>query len=249
MPGAVADMRPAGVIVSIIGHVGAVLMTLLAWDASSVAPPSGGTIMVPIEIVDISDEVNVRSLARLVEEEAEAPEIADTTTPQELVRPGPTPRPRQTETDFEREMREMRAELNDTSKQRGRQQQEGQRDERDQTGAGRGTADTATLEARAAALVQAHLRRCWRMPADLPEPERLVVVVEFDLNRNGTLNGQPRVTSPRGNLTFDAPMRVAVDAAQRAVRACDPYPFPDDPIVGEHYEIWRNNSYRFAVRN
>lgn len=248
MPEAVADMRPAGVIVSIIGHVGAVLMTLLAWDATSVAPPSSGTVMVPIEIVDISDEVNVRSLAREVEEEAEAPEIDVTTETQEATRPGQTPRPRQTETDFEREMREMRAELNDTSKQRGQQQQEGQRDTRDQRGAGPGTADTATLEARAAALVQAHLRRCWRMPADLPEPERLIVVVEFDLNRNGTLNGQPRVTSPR-NYSFDAPMRVAVEAAQRAVRACDPYPFPDDPIVGEHYEIWRNNSYRFAVRN
>jgi hypothetical protein len=32
------------------------------------------------------------------------------------------------------------------------------------------------------------------------------------------------------------------------VRACDPYPFPDDPVVGEYYEIWRTNSYRFALR-
>jgi hypothetical protein len=82
------------------------------------------------------------------------------------------------------------------------------------------------------------------MPIDLPDPDRLVVVVEFDLNRNGTLNGQPRVTSPR-NYSFDAPMRTAVDAAVRAVRACDPYPLPDDPVVGEHYEIWRNQVYTF----
>jgi hypothetical protein len=92
------------------------------------------------------------------------------------------------------------------------------------------------------------MRRCWRMPIDLPDPERLIVTVEFDINRNGTLNGQPRVTSPRG-YAFDPPMRAAVDAAVRAVRACDPYPLPDDPVVGEHYEVWRSQIYTFRPTN
>ena len=129
----------------------------------------------------------------------------------------------------------------------GQRRQEGERAERNQRGVGLGTDERVTLEARAAALVQAHLRRCWRMPSDLPDPERLVVVLEFDVNRNGTLNGQPRVVSPR-NYTFDQPMRTAVDAALRSVRQCDPYPFPDDPIVGDCYEIWRTNEYRFGLR-
>jgi pyruvate/2-oxoglutarate dehydrogenase complex dihydrolipoamide acyltransferase (E2) component len=210
--------------------------------------PSAGTVLVPVEIVEVGPEVNVRALAVEVEEEAEAPEIADQSEPSDAA-PAPTPNPRRppprnNDDDW---MRDLRADLNDTSKERGRRQQEGARSERDQRGAGLGTDERVTLESRAAALVQAHLRRCWRMPADLPEPERLVVVIEFDLNRNGTLNGQPRVVSPR-NYAFDAPMRTAVDAAQRAVRACDPYPFPDDPVVGEYYEIWRTNSYRFALR-
>jgi hypothetical protein len=248
MAEAVGDMRPAGIAVSIIGHIGAVMMTLLAWESTSIAPPSGGVAMVPVEIVDISDEVNVRALAVEVEEEAEAPEIAEESEPSATA-PSPTPQPRrpQPRNADDDWMRDLRADLNDTSKDRGRQQQDGTRADRDQQGAGRGTADQVTLEARAAALVRTHLARCWRSPVDLPEPERLVVVVEFDLNRNGTLNGQPRVTSPR-NYTFDAPMRVAAESALRAVRACDPYPFPDDPIVGEHYEIWRTNSYRFAPR-
>lgn len=241
-------MRPAGIIVSIIGHVGAVMMTFLAWEATSGPVLPAGTVLVPVEIVDVGPEVNVRALAVDVEDEAEAPEIADETQPEDAApAPSPTPRPPQPRNNDDDWLRGLRAGLNDTSKERGRQQQEGDRSTRDQRGAGLGTDERVTLEARAAALVQAHLRRCWRMPADLPEPERLVVVVEFDLNRNGTLNGQPRVTSPR-NYTFDAPMRVAAEAALRAVRACDPYPFPDDPVVGEYYEIWRTNSYRFAPR-
>ena len=82
------------------------------------------------------------------------------------------------------------------------------------------------------------------MPVDLPDPERLVVTVRFTLNRNGTLNGQPEVISPR-NYTFDPPMRTAVEAALRAVRTCDPFPFADDPVVGDHYEIWQDTEYTF----
>ncbi|MEZ6022615.1 MAG: cell envelope integrity protein TolA [Hyphomonadaceae bacterium] len=100
---------------------------------------------------------------------------------------------------------------------------------------------------RVRSLARAHLRRCWRMPVDLPDPERLVVTVEFELNRNGTLNGQPRVTSPR-NYTFDPPMRAAADSALRAVRQCDPYPFPDDPVVGEHYQLWREQQLVFSTQ-
>jgi hypothetical protein len=82
------------------------------------------------------------------------------------------------------------------------------------------------------------------MPIDLPDPERLVVTVEFDLNRNGTLNGQPRVTNPR-NYTFDPYMRVAAENALRAVRQCDPFPFADDPVLRDHYELWREPEVTF----
>jgi hypothetical protein len=95
--------------------------------------------------------------------------------------------------------------------------------------------------------MQRHLLRCWRMPIDQPDPERLIVTLEFEVDRHGNLRGQPRVTSPR-NYTFDAPMRTAVDAAVRAVRSCDPYPFPEDPVVGEHYETWDQLEFTFRPR-
>jgi len=234
-------MRP-GVIVSIVGHVGAVMMTLLAWEARTTLAPAAGSV-VPVEIVDVAPESNVRALAEEVPEgEEQADELAEA-EPEPIPTSAPTP-PR--ERRQQRDSSDFDAFLRNYDTKTGRRQQEGERAERSQQGAGLGTAEVVAIEDRARALIRAHMRRCWRMPIDLPDPDRLVVVVEFDINRNGTLNGQPRVTSPRsGSYTFDAPMRTAVDAAVRAVRACDPYPLPDDPVVGEHYEIWRTQVYTF----
>lgn len=241
-------MRP-GVIVSVIGHVGAVLMTLLAWEARSTLPPESG-VVVPVEIVDVALESNVRALA--VEppaEEEPAPAETEPTTADEQPAPTPAPapreRPREQNDSFDLD---AVAGLIDKQREPRRPRNEGERADRNQQGAGLGTAEVAAIEDRARALVRAHMRRCWRMPIDLPDPERLVVTVQFDINRNGTLNGQPTVTSPRG-YAFDPPMRAAVDAAVRAVRACDPYPLPDDPVVGEHYEIWRTQIYTFRPTN
>lgn len=240
-------MRP-GVVVSIIGHVGAVLMTMLAWEARSELPPRAGAV-VPVEIVDVALESNVRALAEDVPDEEVAPEDTPNVAEEEP-QPAPTPSPRpqpprqQQNDDFD-----LAAISGMIDKQRnpGRERNEGQRADRNQQGAGLGTAEVAALEDRARALARAHLRRCWRMPVDLPDPDRLVVTIEFDLNRNGTLNGQPRVISPR-NTTFDPAMAAAVAAAERAVRTCDPYPFPDDPVVGEHYDIWRQTEFTFRPR-
>lgn len=236
-------MRP-GVIVSIVGHVGAVLMTMLAWEARSTLMPPAGSV-VPIEIVDVALESNVRALAEEVIEEGEDQE-EETVEAEPPPAPTPAPAPPRREQSDEFDLASI-ARMVDKQRTPGQRRQDGERAERNQQGVGLGTDERVTLEARAAALVQAHFRRCWRMPSDLPDPERLIVVVEFDVNRNGTLNGQPRVVSPR-NYTFDPPMRTAVDAALRAVRQCDPYPFPDDPVVGDYFEIWRTNEYRFGLR-
>jgi len=238
-------MRP-GVVVSLIGHIGAVMMTMLAWEARSTLTPEIGAV-VPVEIVDVAPESNVRALAEDVPEEEVAPEQQEETVeaePEPAPTPAPQPRPRQPRQQQEEFDLDAIARMVNTETKTGRERQEGQRAERNQRGAGLGTQEVAALEDRARALARAHLRRCWRMPIDLPDPDRLVVTVEFDLNRNGTLNGQPRVTNPR-NSTFDPAMRAAVEAAVRAVRVCDPYPFPDDPVVGEHYDVWRQTEFTF----
>ncbi|GAM96449.1 tolA protein [alpha proteobacterium U9-1i] len=235
----------AGVIVSIVGHIGAVMMTMLAWEARSEMPAEIGNV-VPVEIVDVAEESNVQALAEQVpEEETPAPEEAPPA--EEEPAPAPTPAPQRRATAADEFDLAAVSGLIDKQKTPGRQRQEGAPSDRNQRSAGLGTAERASMEDRVRSLTRAHLMRCWRMPVDLPEPERLVVTLEFDLNRNGTLNGQPRVTNPR-NYTFDPSMRTAVEAAVRAVRQCDPYPFPDDPAVGEHFDTWARLEFTFRPR-
>lgn len=96
-------------------------------------------------------------------------------------------------------------------------------------------------------VLQAEMRRCWEMPSDLPNPDPLIVTLQFDLNEDGTLRGQPRIIRPRDYM-FDAHYRTAVESAVRAVRTCAPYPFPEDPILRDHYEAWREVEMRFSPR-
>ena len=52
----------------------------------------------------------------------------------------------------------------------------------------------------------------------------------------------------------DEPSRATLDGdrirlnAVRAVRACDPYPFPTDPQLGDHSEIWNEIEFTFTPR-
>lgn len=236
----------AGWVVSFIGHIGFVIMTMLAWEARSTLLPAVGSV-VPIEIVDVADESNVRALAIEAPDEEVAP--SEETPTEEEPEPAPTPqptpsRPRQNNDSFDLS---AVAGLLDKQREPGRERNEGQRADRNQEGAGQGTDERVRMADRVIALTQRHIQRCWRMPIDQPDPERLIVVLEFDLDRNGNLRGAPRVISPT-NYTFDAPMRVAVQNAVMAVNTCDPYPFPTDPVVGEHYETWARLRFRFIPR-
>ena len=225
--------------------VGFVIMTMLAWETHSTAIPSQGAV-VPVEIVDVAAESNVRALAEDVPDEEVSPteEQPSEAEPEPAPSSQPTPpRPRQNNDSFDLS---AVSGLLDKQRDPGRERQEGQRADRNQRGAGLGTAEVAALEDRVRALNRRAMQRCWRMPSDLPDPERLVVTLEFDLDRNGNLRGQPRVTSPR-NYSFDASMRTAVENALRAVRSCDFTFFPEDPVVGPHYEVWDEVEYTFSV--
>jgi hypothetical protein len=240
----------AGWVVSFIGHVGAVMMTLLVWETRSTIAPSAG-LTVPVDIVDVAPESNVRALSTDPSEEATptpAAEEATVATP-----PAPTPAPaapapqppRRNAAQEQNDLLAQAQNLIDRS-QHQPERRSGAQGPRNQTGVGLGTAEAASLRDRAGSLVKAAMQRCWRMPADLPDPERLVVVLHFNLNRNGTLSGQPSVVSP-GAYQFDPPMAQAVASALRAVRSCDFAFLPGDPLVGPHYELWQENEYRFAL--
>ena len=80
----------AGWVVSFIGHVGAVLMTLLVWETRATIPATTG-LTVPVEIVDVAPESNVRALSQDPSEETAPAPAAE----EEAVEapPAPTPAP------------------------------------------------------------------------------------------------------------------------------------------------------------
>ena len=103
--------------------------------------------------------------------------------------------------------------------------------------AGNGEDMTATLEA----IMTEHIRRCWRISLDAPNPEELAVQVELSLNRDGTLAGAPRLSDPGVRNSRNPYMRVAAERALTAAIDCQPYPLPP-----EDYSSWRQITATFT---
>ncbi len=105
---------------------------------------------------------------------------------------------------------------------------------------GAGDRLTASDEAKMRAAVQ----RCWNAGTIIgaPEPEKLIVVIEFELNRDGTLSSQPRVANElQINLSGNQFWRVAQREAMSAVVKCAPYDF----LPVERYESWKEFRFNF----
>lgn len=227
-------------------HAGAAALTLIAWPlASSVATGDAGQV-VPIDVVDISEYSNVRAMAPQHEEES-APEEAslEEPAPPEQAEAAPAREAPRNALDFASLQREL---LRDKSKNRDPRPPRGEGPPGSQVRprAGAGTGNVAALEDRIRAVTRAHIdrRQCWRAPVDQPDYERLVVRVRLRLDARGGLIGQPEVVSPR-STAGDPIYRAAVDSARRAVLACSPFPFADDPALAAHYELWQDMEYYF----
>lgn len=92
--------------------------------------------------------------------------------------------------------------------------------------------------------MRAAVSRCWNASAIIgaPEPEKLVVEIDIDLNRDGTLAGPPRVVNALEiNLSGNRFWKVAEQNAVRAVSACQPYDFFDQA----RYQEWKAFTLNF----
>lgn len=92
--------------------------------------------------------------------------------------------------------------------------------------------------------MRAAVSRCWNASAIIgaPDPQKLVVEVDIDLNRDGTLSGAPRVVnSLEINLSGNRFWKVAEQTAIRAVQTCQPYDFFDP----SRYNDWKAFTLNF----
>ena len=223
-----------GWIGSVVCHVAMLVLTFVAWprDVPELPPPSA---VVPVEIIDkITDITNVTAMAPPAPETPEEAPITPDGAPQSVTPPAPEapeaiadPRlkqkarqePRRPTTD----LNDLAALIDRSTKEQGQRtpnSASAERGDHPRSAIGAGT-DMTMTETDA---INSHVQRCWRAPADLPYPERLIVKVRIRLNADGSLAAAPELVSPRSLGGVDPATRVAAEAAMRAVRVCEPFP-------------------------
>ena len=88
-------------------------------------------------------------------------------------------------------------------------------------------------------MLKSQLNGCWRPPGTGGGSEVPVVELHWELNADGSLRGEPRVTSAPSSTAG----QVYSEAALRAVRACAPFRLPADK-----YEAWQVIDWTFDPR-
>ncbi|MER9678211.1 TonB family protein [Mesorhizobium sp. M0184] len=86
--------------------------------------------------------------------------------------------------------------------------------------------------------LEAQLGGCWTLPAGLEGSENFVVVVRFNLDASGKLDGRPSVEKSSGNRPFD-------ESAVRAVQKCD---VAGLQVPAGKQEIWSDVRVTFDPR-
>lgn len=108
----------------------------------------------------------------------------------------------------------------------------------------RGIGDPSKETARIQAMIASQMRVCWDDVIDLPNPERLNVVIRVSLAEDGSLDGDVQLVDPRRAPVGDRPMKVAVERALRAARKCAPYRLPKDALSS--YDEWKDIKFRIG---
>jgi hypothetical protein len=99
---------------------------------------------------------------------------------------------------------------------------------------------TAHMTANELDALRARLAECWSPPIGWTDPAQVRVVLQLNLNADGSLNGVPQVLeSPQGSYSATAP-----ESAVRAVRRCAPYNLPV-----EKYDAWQQVRVTFDPRD
>lgn len=106
----------------------------------------------------------------------------------------------------------------------------------------------AQISAQAAAglaqAIRSQVQPCWNPPAGGADVAKLVTVLRINFRKDGTVVGQPQISSQSG-VTGDnqAYARQHGEAAKRAVLRCQPLKLPADL-----YDYWKDIEFNFDAR-
>ena len=77
--------------------------------------------------------------------------------------------------------------------------------------------------------LRARIVACWDIPLGASNADEVRTAVQFHLNQDGSLAGEPEITKrPDGRYNAIAPESVI-----RAIRKCAPYALPPDKYAGD----------------
>jgi hypothetical protein len=95
---------------------------------------------------------------------------------------------------------------------------------------------SATLSANELDMLRSQIQRCWNLPPGLAEAKNLMIEIRVNLNRDGTLTFDPKVTNRSSHPLF----QITAESALRAIRTCQPYRLPI-----AKYEAWKEVDFGF----
>ncbi|MEQ8178509.1 MAG: hypothetical protein RIC52_07360 [Amphiplicatus sp.] len=159
--------------------------------------------------------------------------------PKEKPKEQPKPKPKPDELDFDK----LAAVVDKAKKENSAQENPSETTreaEKPQAAVGAGDRLTASDVSK----MKAAVGRCWSVTAlaGAPDANKLVVQLQFELNRDGTLTGAPRVAnSMQINMSGNRFWKVAEQTAIRAVQSCQPYDF----LSPDRYNTWREMELYF----
>lgn len=99
--------------------------------------------------------------------------------------------------------------------------------------------DNAQLSQNELDALRGQISQCWNPPVGAIEAQDLKVLIQFKLNRDGTVDSPPRILNRNTNPAF----RPAADSARRAILRCQPYSLPPDK-----YDAWQDVKVTFDPR-
>lgn len=243
------------------------LITLIVLSLLRPALPRQSSALVPVDLVQVSDETNVaaeaRRAARIAHFSQTSPIVlktlnvqmlplpqinsAEETTPSETADAqkldGTTPTPATKALDIDRPQREDASSLmmpkNVTHVlPTPAAPVDARPAQRLVQAQGPSNASTASLMA----ILHSQIVACWSPPAAAPRPDQYAVDFVLRLNPNGTIAQPPQFADAVVRAApHDPAVRAAADAARRALYACAPYKLP-----GDLYAEWREiNPFHF----
>lgn len=219
-------------------------------------PPEQQMVVLPLEIMKISDSTNVAAASKKIpeapdpkamEEAAKAASsaaAAPAPAPEAEVMPGTTPTPKPTPTPTTAPKKEAAAEkkkddFNDVLNSVLQSAKNAKPAQRSVTAPNsinnvdnvnrQGMGDNKTNTATFAAYFSSQLKqKCWGDQDDLPDAKRLHALIRVRFTSGGMLSGEPELVEPNRMPASDRTMTIFVTRALRALQQCQPYTIPPE---------------------